>query len=63
MGLESWLESIRERAKSALNKPAKYGVDIDVTEYLRPASGEPRLDTARTSEVGYYRTDGKFEYL
>jgi Fe-S cluster assembly scaffold protein SufB len=52
MGLESWLESIRERAKSALNKPAKYGVDIDVTEYLRPVSGEPRLDTARTSEVG-----------
>jgi Fe-S cluster assembly scaffold protein SufB len=52
MGLESWLESIRERAKSALNKPAKYGVDIDVTEYLRSVSGEPRLDTARTSEVG-----------
>ncbi|MCC6040981.1 MAG: SufD family Fe-S cluster assembly protein, partial [Desulfurococcaceae archaeon] len=52
MGLESWLESIRERAKSALTKPAAYGADIDISEYLKPATGEPRLDTERTSEVG-----------
>jgi Fe-S cluster assembly scaffold protein SufB len=52
MGLESWLEKIRERAKSALTKPAAYGADIDISEYLKPATGEPRLDTERTSEVG-----------
>ncbi len=52
MGLESWLEKIRERAKSALNKPALYGVDIDISEYLKPLSGEPRLDTKKASEVG-----------
>jgi len=52
MGLESWLDKIRERAKSALNKPAIYGVDIDVSEYLKPLAGEPRLDRERASEVG-----------
>jgi len=52
MGLESWLERIRERAKSALDRPARYGVDIDISEYLKPISGEPRLDTERASEVG-----------
>ncbi len=52
MALENWLERVRERAKSALSKPAPYGVDVNISEYLKPVSGEPRLDTERTSEVG-----------
>jgi len=52
MALENWLERVRERAKSALSKPAPYGVDVNVSEYLKLVSGEPRLDTERTSEVG-----------
>jgi Fe-S cluster assembly scaffold protein SufB len=52
MALENWLEKIRERAKSALSKPARYGLDVDISEYLKPVSGESKLDTERVSEVG-----------
>jgi len=52
MALENWLEKIRERAKSALSKPALYGLDVDISEYLKPVSGESKLDTERVSEVG-----------
>ena len=31
---KEWLESILTRAKTALDKPSPYGVDIDITPFL-----------------------------
>ena len=39
---KSWLEAVAERAKSALSKPAPYGVDLDIEPYLKaPLAGKP----------------------
>jgi energy-coupling factor transporter ATP-binding protein EcfA2 len=33
MTLPTWLEEVRHRAKTALHKPAPYGLDVDVTQF------------------------------
>jgi Fe-S cluster assembly scaffold protein SufB len=52
VGKKEIIESILERAKQALNKPATYGEDIDVEALLREKPAEISIDTKKISELG-----------
>ncbi|MHA2015882.1 MAG: SufD family Fe-S cluster assembly protein, partial [Candidatus Thorarchaeota archaeon] len=58
-------DDVRERAKRALNRPAKYGNDLDLSEYQFDTVGSktlsieevPEEDKALAEEVGFDPTE------
>jgi len=71
------LEELRERAQRALNKPARYGPDIELNEYIdlgRPRESGVKASAEYTRRVGvdlraarasafYYQVDSRIEML
>lgn len=51
MGLEEWRNRIAEEAKQGLDRPAPYGMDIDVSSYIGEKGGY-KLDTESIEKVG-----------